>query len=93
MKFTNSQIANWYNYETVRASGKWNMWHEGAMVESGLSRQEYLFTLRNYDKLRSAAEAALRSRLSKLRPCHHDHGYCNGACEIEERLQIFLKSA
>jgi hypothetical protein len=54
-KFSRKHLRDWKKYEQVRASGKWNMWDLGAQEATGLDRDTYLFTLRNYDALKEAA--------------------------------------
>ena len=55
MKFTDQEIANWKAYESVRASGAFNMFSRDALEASGLSRGDYFFTLKNYNELKSQA--------------------------------------
>jgi hypothetical protein len=54
-KFTRRQLRDWRKYEQVRASGKWNRWDLAAQQATGLDRDAYLFSLRNYDALKEAA--------------------------------------
>lgn len=58
MKFTHKQIANWRKYEKIRESGKFNMWDDAAMRATGLNRDDYIFTLRNYNDLKEQTEKA-----------------------------------
>lgn len=54
--FTKKQLRNWTRYEEVRAGGRWNMWDEAAQRATGLTRDDYIFTLRNYNALKKAVE-------------------------------------
>lgn len=65
--FSNYQITNWRRYERVRASGKWNIWDERAMIESGLERADYIFCLKNYQRLKLQSEREARSKSEKTR--------------------------
>lgn len=49
---------NFYRYEQVRRSGKYNMIMEArfAMIEAGLSAKDYANTIRHYSEYRSAIE-------------------------------------
>lgn len=57
MTFTPDQIANWEAFERVRKSGVINMFDisTGSML-SGLSRDEYLFCMKNYSELQHQYE-------------------------------------
>ncbi len=55
MRFTDQQVKNWLRYEQIRTRGKWNMLDRKAMVASGLSSEDYFFTLENYTALRAQA--------------------------------------
>jgi hypothetical protein len=50
------EIENWKVYESVRASGMYNMMSSQAREATGLSRSDYFFTLKNYSALKAAAE-------------------------------------
>ena len=56
MKFTFMQIANWRRYEKVRLGGRWNMFFPQARAATGLTPEEYLFCIENYNELKEAAE-------------------------------------
>jgi len=60
MEYTNEQRRwhlQWYvRYETVRDSGRWNMFDRQAQWASGLTSEEYTFVMRNYAQLREAYE-------------------------------------
>ncbi|RYC74422.1 hypothetical protein [Candidatus Nanosyncoccus alces] len=49
---------NFYRYELVRRSGKYNMIMEArlAMIEAGLSAKDYADTIRHYSEYKSAIE-------------------------------------
>ena len=49
---------NFYRYEQVRRSGKYNMIMEArlAMIEAGLSAKDYASTIRHYSEYKSAIE-------------------------------------
>ena len=49
---------NFYRYEQVRRSGKYNMIMEArfAMIEAGLSANDYANTIRHYSEYKSAVE-------------------------------------
>ncbi|MDR1563908.1 MAG: hypothetical protein LBS74_03015 [Oscillospiraceae bacterium] len=55
--FTERQINNFEKYERVRRSGQINMWDatNGCKL-SGLTLDEYLFVIQNYNELEKAAE-------------------------------------
>ena len=55
-EFTFIEINNWRAYEHVLSRGRWNMFDPQARIATGLTNEEYSFTMKNYDKL---AEAAL----------------------------------
>ena len=40
-------------YEKVRVSGKYNMFDERAMKESGLTKKDYLYVMEHYSELAS----------------------------------------
>ena len=54
--FSAEQVDNWHAYEEVRASGRFNMFDPNARALTGLSREEYMFTLKNYSGLKAAAK-------------------------------------
>lgn len=54
--FTESQISNWRRYEAQRVDGSYNMFDPMAREATGLSKEDYLFCLKNYSELREAAE-------------------------------------
>lgn len=55
-KFLDSVHEDWRSYETVRQSGRWNMYDPRAREASGLDREEYLFVLKNYSEIREEVE-------------------------------------
>jgi len=56
MKFTHLQLVNWRAYEEVRSSGDYNMISPDAVIASGLSKEDYFFSLKNYTELKQEAE-------------------------------------
>jgi hypothetical protein len=54
MTFTNKKLRDYAAYEKVRQSGRINMWDaaNGCRL-SGLTRDEYIFVLKNYSELRA----------------------------------------
>ncbi len=57
MEFTAKQIiVDFPAYERVRQSGAYNMFDPRAQRLSGLTKDEYLFVLKNYDALRELSE-------------------------------------
>jgi predicted sulfurtransferase len=57
MTFTDQQLKDWAAYEEVRLSGECNMFDRRAAVAAGLSQDEHLFCMANYDALKKAYEA------------------------------------
>ena len=55
--FTATQLQDFKAYRKVQMGGKWNMFDPRARRATGLSESEYIFVLKNYVKLREAAEA------------------------------------
>ena len=53
--FTSEQLADWKRYEHARKDGTWNMFDPHARAATGLSRDRYLFVMRNYVGLREIA--------------------------------------
>ena len=51
MIFTPEQLENWKAYEHVRAGGEYNMFDFRAEEATGLTHNEYMFTMKNYTKL------------------------------------------
>jgi len=64
MKFTEQQIKNWQAYEKVRQNGSWNMWTSDAIKATGLSKDDYMFCLKNYADLRDAATKTKQKELN-----------------------------
>ena len=59
MKQSQSDIyQNFYRYELVRRSGKYNMVMDArfAMIEAGLNAKDYANTIRRYSEYKSAVE-------------------------------------
>jgi hypothetical protein len=57
--FTAKQLQDFKAYRKVQLGGKWNMFDPRATRATGLSESEYIFVMKNYVKLREAAEAAV----------------------------------
>ena len=47
-KFTPDQIQNYLTYEDVRSRGAYNMYDPRARQITGLSREDYIFVMKNY---------------------------------------------
>ena len=58
--FDTTQMKHYFAYESVRDSGEFNMWSLQAQLATGLTTEQYLFAMRNYDDLRKQAEEDLR---------------------------------
>jgi hypothetical protein len=56
-KFTKKQIKDWKAYEKVRSGGRYNMFDPRAKIAAGLCREDYLFVMAHYEKLREQAKA------------------------------------
>ena len=56
--FTEQQIADFWAYEKVRSSNKFNMMDPRAQEATGLGRDEFRFVLSNYATLRLVAESS-----------------------------------
>lgn len=56
MTFTEKEISNWREYESVRKTGKYNMFSPRAMKETSLSRGDWLFCITHYALLKQQAE-------------------------------------
>lgn len=54
--FDAGRIADFRNYEAVRASGAYNMFDPRARDASGLTREEFLFVMDNFSALKAAAD-------------------------------------
>ncbi len=57
-KITDAQLAAYRAFERVRASSKYNMFDPRALLATGLTRDEFLYVMENFDALRKAAAAA-----------------------------------
>lgn len=55
--FTSDDLQDWRAYERVRKGGRYNMFDPRARRATGLSDERYSFVLRNFSKLKAAAEA------------------------------------
>lgn len=53
--FTPAQIAAWKAYERVRKGGNWNMYDPRARKATRLDSDSYVFVMRNYSALKTAA--------------------------------------
>ncbi len=56
--FTEEQLENWRAYEEVRSEGNWSMWSPQAREATGLSKEDYLYVMKNFSALKEAVEAA-----------------------------------
>lgn len=56
--FTEDQLSDWDDYESIRQSGAYNMLDPRARLATGLSGDEYRFVMHNYSALKAAVEAA-----------------------------------
>jgi hypothetical protein len=52
--FTAKQLKDYKAYEKVRAGGKWNMFASQAQQATGLTKDEYMFVMKNFSELRAA---------------------------------------
>jgi hypothetical protein len=50
--YTKKQINNYKNYEIIRKSGAYNMFSSQARLSTGLTKDEYLFVMKNYKELK-----------------------------------------
>ncbi|NDD52427.1 hypothetical protein EBZ39_00865 [bacterium] len=57
MDYTKKQINQFKSYEIIRTSGVYNMFSPQARLASGLTKEEYLFVMKNYSELKEASEA------------------------------------
>ena len=55
MEFTSKQLSDFREYEKVRLSGRFNMLDPKARQMTGLSYDDYVFTMKHYGDLRDAA--------------------------------------
>jgi hypothetical protein len=56
-EFTFMQLEDWRIYEEVRQSGRFNMlFVPNARALTGLSRERYMFVLKNFSELKKQAE-------------------------------------
>jgi hypothetical protein len=53
-QFTEGQIMNWVLYELIRSGSVYNMLDPRAIKMSGLSKEDYMFVINNYDALKAA---------------------------------------
>ncbi len=53
-QFTQQELDAYEAYEDVRSQGAFNMFSPAAREATGLGREEYLFTMENYETLRNA---------------------------------------
>ena len=54
--FTFEQLMAYRAYEEVRRRGLFNMFDPNARLSTGLSREDYMFVMKNYDQLREIEE-------------------------------------
>lgn len=60
MTFTEQQLKNFRLYVSVQTGRRFNMMDPRARQATGLSRDDYLFVIENYDALEAAAREAMR---------------------------------
>lgn len=70
-KFSKTQLNNWWSYEKIRRSGKYNMFDRLAQIVSGLTEEEYFFCIDNYSLLKRAFEAYDEASLEDLAQKYH----------------------
>jgi hypothetical protein len=58
MTSTTEQIEDWESFEEIRATNRFNMFDPAARIATGLTREQFLFCMANYDALKAAYEAA-----------------------------------
>lgn len=56
MEFTNQQLKNFARYVRVQMGGRYNMFDPRARAATGMSEDEYVFVMENYDKLKEASK-------------------------------------
>ena len=56
MEFTNQQLQNFKKYVRVQMGGRYNMFDPRARAATGLDKDEYVFVMENYDKLKEASK-------------------------------------
>lgn len=56
MKYTQQQLDNWREYESIRASGEFNMFDPRARRMSEMSVSEWVFCMEHYADLREHAQ-------------------------------------
>jgi hypothetical protein len=54
-QFTQAQVAAWLQYESIRSSGLYNMFDPKAQQKSGLTNDEYRFSMKMYSQLKEVA--------------------------------------
>lgn len=59
-QFTDKQISDWRKYENVREAGCFNMFTQQAMDAVGLSKDDYMFVMEYFSKLKLAAKGELK---------------------------------
>lgn len=62
MKHTAQQIENWELYEQVRQGGRFNMFDPRARKSTGLSKEDYVYCLKNYSTLKAQALAQAKDQ-------------------------------
>jgi hypothetical protein len=55
-KITDQDIRNYQAYERVRSRGTYNMFDSRARIATGLTKEDYLFVMENYDTLHAMTE-------------------------------------
>lgn len=60
--FTSDQIDNFTAYHKVQMSGRYNMFDNRARLATGMTKEEYMFVMSNYEELAKAAEVEIWKR-------------------------------
>ena len=64
--FIEEHLENWRAYEKVRSEGKLKMWAPQAERATGLSKDDYMFVIKNFHALKKAVEAAKHKNWNSL---------------------------
>lgn len=63
-KFTPQQLKDFKAFEKVRAAGRYNMFDPAAVYSAKLSKEAYMFVMKNYTELHDAVKG--KSLCSKI---------------------------
>ena len=58
-KFTDKQINDFKAYHKVQMGGRYNMFDNRARLATGMTKEEYMFVMSNYEELAKAAEVEI----------------------------------